>query len=35
VIAACPAYQLRYSDLDAAISHIEGLLDEASNTQSA
>ncbi|MCG5517321.1 MULTISPECIES: HprK-related kinase A [unclassified Ectothiorhodospira] len=28
VIAACPAYQLRYSDLDAAISHIEGLLDQ-------
>lgn len=29
VIAACPAYQVRYSDLDAVIGHIETLLDEA------
>ena len=29
VIAACPAYQMRYSDLDAAIRHIEMLLDDA------
>ncbi|MBK5930598.1 HprK-related kinase A [Halochromatium salexigens] len=30
IIVACPAYQIRYSALDAAISHIESLLDEAS-----
>ncbi len=29
VVAACPAYQMRYSDLDAAIRHIEMLLDDA------
>lgn len=29
VIAACPAYRVRYSNLDAAISHIDTLLDEA------
>ncbi|MEA3642974.1 MAG: HprK-related kinase A [Lamprobacter sp.] len=30
VIAACPAYALHYSDLDAAISQIDRLLDKAS-----
>lgn len=32
VIATCPAYQVRYSSLDAAIRHIESLLDETSET---
>lgn len=35
VIAACPAYALRYSDLDAAIGQIDRLLDEANAETSA